>query len=203
MKINKSNIAGEFWFIMLQIMIYLGPEVVGQATCYPSFLMKDELNTSTKIKFKLFTKNKEAREEPFLYSYLPREARLGINIWAVNTDLEMVCLGSAGTTVFDQNGIFKSHFKSDENDSANFEHSEEIKEVDIKAKNKSKITEVTLWPLKQFSTDVSWFGCNHTSEANSPMFTTYFKFENFKKPMKYNREYDETKHKDEIYKFSM
>ena len=44
MQINKSKVFSEFLFIMVQILIYVGPELVGQATAYPSFLMKDEIN---------------------------------------------------------------------------------------------------------------------------------------------------------------
>ena len=189
---------------MVQILIYVGPELVGQATAYPSFLMKDEINIWKKIKFKLFTKNKEAMEQPFLYSYLPKEARLGITMWAVSTNLEMVCLGSAGTTVFDQNGVFKSYCNYNQNEkSARFDQSEDIKESEQTERSQEIVHEIILWPLKRFPKDISWYGSNYTSETYSPKFTILLKFEEFIKPMKYNREYNEEKHKEDIYNFYM
>lgn len=95
----------------------------------------------------------------------------------MNTIQEVVCLGSAGMTVFDQHGYMQLGKEA-----------------------------ITLWPLKSFPKNLSCFGCNHISDEDSPKFQLFFEFyvpgmrDNDYK-VTYSRKYDEKKDKGQIYLF--
>ena len=60
----------------------------------------------------------------------------------MNTNYELICLGSAGISLFDQNGILKTGDQ-----------------------------ELVLWPLKTYPSDISCFGCNIIENDKNPKFT--------------------------------
>ena len=118
---SKEKNPSEYCFIMFEIMIFVGPKMVGHAHYYPIFIIKDKARLNKVIEFKL-THN----EECFQYAYLTSESRLGINVWAMNIENQIVCLGSAGSTIFDQEGWLKEGQQK-----------------------------MTIWPLKPFPKDIS------------------------------------------------
>lgn len=89
----------------------------------------------------------------------------------MNTDNEMVCLGSAGITVFDQNDMLKTGKQT-----------------------------LTLWPLKAFPKDISCYGQNHMFNDQTPKFRLKFKFKTFNDVKKYGRQFD-PRNRDQMYKF--
>jgi len=118
---NKKNLS---LFIVVEVLIYEGVLLIAKPERFYMNLFADSLPKPIKKGTMKFI-NQINDQPPFKYNELQRDMRLGINVWCVDSNRQSFCIGSAGMTLFTQEGFLKQG------------------EIDIH-----------LWPLEKFKKDI-------------------------------------------------
>lgn len=158
-----NNYKDWHFFIIIEICVYEGVLVVAKPEYFYINVYEDnrQVAASKVTKFINQTKAKTSLR----FCDLQRDSRLGINVWCVDSKKRSFCLGSAGMTLFTQDGHLKQ------------------KEYDI-----------YLWPLQKFKEDLICYGSNHVGEKQSRPYVR-IKLEDFGVPVKYKKgEKDDQSH---------
>jgi hypothetical protein len=113
------------FFIAVELAIYEGVMKVAKADNFPIIPYRDSWEElGSNIQFLNITQDKnETIPQPqvngdkkhnlslttneLLYYQLERDSKLAINIWCIDMDKKAFCLGSAGITLFSENGYLK------------------------------------------------------------------------------------------------
>ena len=150
---NKS----EYFFLIIEIGIYSGPSLIGKPNMVTIKLLNDnDLYDNHECSFN----NCSSYKNVFKYRYLPNDARIAVNAWCVNFERQSFCLGSAATTIFNEQGCLKQG------------------EIDL-----------YLWPLTKFNQDITCYGINNMGSKDSKACIT-IEMPTFELPIVYYRKLD-------------
>jgi hypothetical protein len=142
-------------FIVLEIGIYEGIMLIAKPTYYFTDLFFDHTRNNLKHNHLMKFINQKEHQTPLEYRELQRDARIGINLWCVDSRFKSFWLGSAGITLFTQDGF--------------------LKQGDY---------DIYLWPLERFKKEIIWFGMNHVGDKETRP-TITISLNKFKTPIKF------------------
>ena len=150
--ISKNK--AEYFFLIIEIGIYTGPSLIGKPHIVTFKLLDDkDFSENHELSFH----NCSSSRNKFKYRHLPNDARIAVNAWCVNFDRQSFCLGSAATTIFNEQGYFKQG------------------EMDL-----------YLWPLTKFNQDITCYGINNMGTKDSKACIT-IEMQEFPMPLIYYR----------------